>query len=276
MSKLSVNAFSVSADGLRRCPNQSQDQPMGRGGEQLHRWFFPTRIFQRNVLKRDGGTTGIDNDFAARSFENLGAWIMGRNMFGPVRGLWPDYEWKGWWGVNPPYHVPVFVLTHHARPPLEMEGGTIFHFVTEGIEAALDQARAAARGKDMRIGGGAATIRQYLRAGLLDEIHRRLADPARTRRVLARRHRPSRARLQSEGARLYRGGDALSGGTVGFKSETTHIGWFRHAAAKACSSASRRARRKRRMVHVAVQRLVQSEHEPGMPLLLPRAAHQRL
>ena len=171
MSKLRVNAFTVSADGFGAGPDQGRDQPLGRGGEQLHQWFLPTRTFQRNVLRRDGGTTGIDNDFAARSFENLGAWIMGRNMFGPVRGPWPDYEWKGWWGANPPYHVPVFVLTHHARPPLEMEGGTVFHFVTEGIEAALDQARAAARGKDVRIGGGAATIRQYLQAGLLDEIH---------------------------------------------------------------------------------------------------------
>ena len=171
VSKLRVNAFTVSADGFGAGPDQGRDQPLGRGGEQLHQWFLPTRTFQRNVLRRDGGTTGIDNDFAARSFENLGAWIMGRNMFGPVRGPWPDYEWKGWWGANPPYHVPVFVLTHHPRPPLEMEGGTVFHFVTEGIEAALDQARAAARGKDVRIGGGAATIRQYLQAGLLDEMH---------------------------------------------------------------------------------------------------------
>jgi dihydrofolate reductase len=154
VSKLRVNAFTVSADGFGAGPDQGSDQPLGRGGEQLHQWFLPTRTFQRNVLSRDGGTTGIDNDFAARSFENLGAWIMGRNMFGPVRGPWPDYEWKGWWGANPPYHVPVFVLTHHARPPLEMEGGTVFHFITEGIEAALDQARAAARGKDVRIGGG--------------------------------------------------------------------------------------------------------------------------
>ena len=145
MSKLRVNAFTVSADGFGAGPDQGRDQPLGRGGEQLHQWFLPTRTFQRNVQRRDGGMTGIDDDFAARSFENLGAWIMGRNMFGPVRGPWPDYEWKGWWGV--------------------------FHFVTEGIEAALEQARAAARGKDVRIGGGAATIRQYLQAGLLDEMH---------------------------------------------------------------------------------------------------------
>ena len=171
MSKLRVNAFSVSVDGFGAGPGQSREHPLGRGGEGLHQWFVPTRTFQRNVYRRDGGTTGIDNDFAARSFENLGAWIMGRNMFGPVRGPWPDYEWKGWWGANPPYHVPVFVLTHHARPPLEMEGGTVFRFVTEGIEAALDQARAAAQGRDVRIGGGAATIRQYLQAGLVDEMH---------------------------------------------------------------------------------------------------------
>jgi dihydrofolate reductase len=171
MSKLCVNAFTVSADGFGAGPDQGREHPLGRGGEELHQWLLPTRTFQRNVQRRDGGTTGIDDDMAARSFENLGAWIMGRNMFGPVRGPWPDYEWKGWWGTNPPYHVPVFVLTHHARPSLEMEGGTVFHFVTDGIEAALEQARAAANGKDVRIGGGAATIRQYLQAGLIDEMH---------------------------------------------------------------------------------------------------------
>lgn len=171
MSKLRVNAFSVSADGFGAGPDQGRDSPLGRGGEQLHEWVFPTRTFRRKVLGRDGGTTGIDDDFAARSFDNLGAWIMGRNMFGPVRGPWPDFEWKGWWGASPPYHVPVFVLTHHPRPPLEMEGGTVFHFVTEGIEAALGRARAVAQGKDVRVGGGPATIRQYLRAGLIDELH---------------------------------------------------------------------------------------------------------
>ena len=157
MSNLRVNAFSVSADGFGAGPGQGLDHPLGRGGERLHDWFIPTRTFQRAVQKKDGGT--------------IGAWIMGRNMFGPVRGPWPDHAWKGWWGANPPYHVPVFVLTHHPRPPLEMDGGTVFHFVTEGIEAALDQARAAARDKDVRIGGGAATIRQYLKAGLIDEMH---------------------------------------------------------------------------------------------------------
>ncbi len=171
MSKVRVNAFSVSADGFAAGADQSRDYPLGRGGERLHGWFLPTRTFQQHVQRREGGTTGVDDDFAARSFEHLGAWIMGRNMFGPVRGPWPDDEWKGWWGANPPYHVPVFVLTHHARPPLVMEGGTVFHFITEGIEAALHQARAAAQGRDVRIGGGAATIRQYLRAGLVDEMH---------------------------------------------------------------------------------------------------------
>jgi dihydrofolate reductase len=171
MSRLRVNAFTISADGFGAGPEQSREQPLGRGGVDLHRWFVPTCTFQRNVMRRDGGTTGVDDDFAARSFENLGAWIMGRNMFGPVRGPWPDDEWKGWWGTNPPYHVPVFVLTHHPRPSLEMDGGTVFYFVTDGIEAALERARAAARGKDVRIGGGAATIRQYLQARLLDEMH---------------------------------------------------------------------------------------------------------
>jgi dihydrofolate reductase len=171
MSKLRVNAFSVSADGFGAGLDQSREQPLGRGGEQLHGWFIPTRTFQQNVMRREEGTTGVDNDFATRSFENLGAWILGRNMFGPVRGPWPDDSWWGWWGANPPYHVPVFVLTHHPRPSLEMEGGTVFHFVTDGIAAALEQARAAADGKDVRIGGGAATIRQYLRARLIDEMH---------------------------------------------------------------------------------------------------------
>ncbi len=171
MSRLCVNAFTVSADGFGAGPDQSREQPLGRGGEELHQWLIPTQTFQQKVQRRDGGTTGADNDFAARSFENLGAWIMGRNMFGPMRGPWKDFEWKGWWGANPPYHVPVLVLTHHPRPSLEMEGGTVFHFVTEGIQAALDRARAAAQGKDIRIGGGASTIRQYLTAGLIDEMH---------------------------------------------------------------------------------------------------------
>jgi dihydrofolate reductase len=171
MSKLRVDGFTMSADGFGAGPGQDRKQPLGRGGEELHNWLIPTRTFQRDVQRKDGGTTGVDDEFARRSFENVGAWIMGRNMFGPVRGPWPDHEWKGWWGANPPYHVPVFVLTHHPRPPLEMQGGTVFHFVTEGIDAALNRARAAAQGKDIRIGGGAATIRQYLTAGLIDEMH---------------------------------------------------------------------------------------------------------
>lgn len=170
MSKVRVAAFGLSIDGYGAGPNQSVENPLGRGGEELHNWFHPTRTFQQ--LYGDGqGTTGIDDDFAAHALENLGAWILGRNMFGPIRGEWPDDSWRGWWGANPPYHVPVFVLTHHAREPIEMEGGTTFHFVTDGIEEALDLARKAAGDRDIRIGGGAGTIRQYLEAGLIDELH---------------------------------------------------------------------------------------------------------
>ena len=170
MTRVRVHNFSISLDGFGAGPHQTREEPLGTGGEALHEWLFPTRTFQR-MGGKTGGTIGVDDEFAARFGDGVGAWIMGRNMFGPVRGPWPDHAWKGWWGANPPYHVPVFVLTHHPRPPLEMEGGTVFHFVTAGIEAALDQARSAARGKDVRIGGGAATIRQYLQAGLLDELH---------------------------------------------------------------------------------------------------------
>ena len=170
MSKLKVNAFSISIDGYGAGPQQSLENPLGVGGLALHEWAFGTRTFQR-MFGNDAGATGIDDDFAARSFANVGAWIMGRNMFGPVRGPWPDETWKGWWGDIPPYHVPVFVLTRHPRAPIEMQGGTTFHFVTEGIHAALERAAAAANGKDIRIGGGVATIQQYLRAGLIDEVH---------------------------------------------------------------------------------------------------------
>jgi len=170
MSKVRVNAFSISVDGYGAGPEQNQDNPLGRGGESLHDWFVPTRGFQR-VYGREGGTTGTDDEMGKGSMENLGAWIMGRNMFGPVRGEWPDFEWKGWWGDNPPYHVPTFILTHHARAPIQMEGGTTFHFVTGGIHEALERAREAANGMDVRIGGGASTIQQYLRAGLIDELH---------------------------------------------------------------------------------------------------------
>ena len=170
MGKVRVNAFSISIDGFGAGPDQSIEQPLGRGGEALHEWFVPTRGFKR-VYGEEDGTTGVDNDFGANSMDNLGAWIMGRNMFGPVRGNWPDFAWKGWWGDEPPYHCPVFVLTHHARPPLDMAGGTVFHFVTGGIHEAMDRARAAAGDKDIRIGGGATTIRQYLEADLIDEMH---------------------------------------------------------------------------------------------------------
>jgi dihydrofolate reductase len=170
MSKLRVSCFSISLDGFGAGPEQTLEDPLGIGGEALHEWFVPTRTFQK-AHGKEGGTTGPDDDFAARQFANIGAWILGRNMFGPVRGPWPDENWKGWWGDNPPYHRPVFVLTHHARAPITMEGGTTFHFVTDGIESALAQARQAAEGKDVLLGGGAATIRQYLRAGLIDEMH---------------------------------------------------------------------------------------------------------
>jgi len=170
VSKLRVNAFAVSLDGYGAGPGQSQEHPLGRGGEALHAWAWPTRTFQR-MFGKEVGTTGPDEDFAAASFANVGAWILGRNMFGPVRGPWPDEAWKGWWGASPPYHVPVFVLTHHARAAIPMAGGTTFHFVTDGIDAALARAREAARGQDVRLGGGVATIRQYLAAGLVDEIH---------------------------------------------------------------------------------------------------------
>ncbi|MCA9582835.1 MAG: dihydrofolate reductase [Myxococcales bacterium] len=175
MPKLRVNCFTLSVDGYGAGPHQSPDNPLGVGGSELHGWFFPTRTFQKTVLGQDGGTIGIDEDFAARSFENLGAWIMGRNMFGPIRGPWHDDEWRGWWGDDPPYHVPVFVLTHYARKPIEMEGGTTFHFVTGGIHEALAQAREAAGGQDVRIGGGPATVRHYLREGLIDELHLAIA-----------------------------------------------------------------------------------------------------
>lgn len=170
MARVKVSGFSISSDGYGAGPGQSLENPLGIGGRALHEWMVPTRTFQRLVGKEDG-TIGPDDDFVARSFENVGAWIIGRNMFGPVRGPWPDEIWRGWWGENPPFHTPVFVLTHHARAPLAMEGGTTFHFVTDGIRAALERAAAAANGKDIRIGGGAATIQQFLRAGLIDELH---------------------------------------------------------------------------------------------------------
>ncbi len=169
VSKLRVN-ITISLDGYVAGPEQSLEDPLGKGGEALHTWMVVTRSFREQHGSGEGGTTGLDDERAAAWNENVGAGIMGRNMFGPVRGPWGDDEWRGWWGDNPPYHYPVFVLTHHARPPLEMEGGTTFHFVTDGIEAALERASAAAAGKDVVIGGGASTARQYLRAGLVDEL----------------------------------------------------------------------------------------------------------
>lgn len=170
MSKLRVHCFGISVDGFGAGPNQDETNPLGVGGENLHQWFFPTRSFRKMVGAEDG-TTGPDNDFAERGWKGIGAWIMGRNMFGPIRGEWPDDKWKGWWGDNPPYHVPVFVLTHHPRESIEMEGGTTFHFVTDGIHAALKRAREAARGSDVRVGGGPGTVREYLQAGLVDQLH---------------------------------------------------------------------------------------------------------
>ena len=176
MQKLRVESFSISIDGFGAGANQSLENPLGVGGERLHKWFLPTRTFQSMHGEMPGGgdengEIGVDDDFAARGFENIGAWIMGRNMFGPTRGPWENDEWKGWWGDNPPYHVPVYVLTHYEKEPIEMEGGTTFYFVTEGIHAALEQAFESAGDKDVRLGGGVDTIRQYLEAGLIDEMH---------------------------------------------------------------------------------------------------------
>jgi dihydrofolate reductase len=171
MSKVKVAAFSVSLDGFGAGPNQGLENPIGERGLELHKWAFKTNFFQKMHGNDRGGEEGVDNNFSERSFENVGAWILGRNMFGPIRGPWTNDEWRGWWGENPPYHVPVFVLTHHKREPLVMEGGTTFYFVTDGIESALRQAKAAAKGKDVRIGGGVQTIREYLKAGLIDEMH---------------------------------------------------------------------------------------------------------
>ena len=170
MGKVRVSAFMVSADGFGAGADQDLNNPLGVGGTGLGQWFYPTRVFLK-MMGKDDGETGIDNDFAEAAMQGIGAWIMGRNMFGPVRGPWLDEEWKGWWGPNPPYHVPIFVLSHHKRRPLEMEGDNVFHFVTGGIEEALTRARAAAGDKDIRIGGGPATVRQYLKAGHVDEMH---------------------------------------------------------------------------------------------------------
>ena len=169
MPRLRVHAFSISIDGYGAGPNQDLQHPLGVGGPAMFDWFFHTRTW-RQMHGQDDGETGVDDDTAARGFDGIGAWILGRNMFGPVRGPWPDESWKGWWGDEPPYHVPVFVLTHHPRAPLAMKGGTVFHFVTSGIHAALEQASDAAGGRDVRLGGGVSTVREYLRAGLIDEL----------------------------------------------------------------------------------------------------------
>ena len=170
MSRVKVASFGMSLDGFSAGPRQSLEDPLGVGGTSLMEWFFRTRTFQQ-THGDGGGKTGIDDDFATRGFANVGAWIIGRKMFGPVRGPWPDNSWKGWWGDEPPFHVPVFVLTHHTREPVVMQGGTTFHFVTDGIHAALDAAKQAAGNRDVRIGGGADTVRQYLQAGLVNEMH---------------------------------------------------------------------------------------------------------
>ncbi|MGE7136795.1 dihydrofolate reductase family protein [Luteibacter sp. NPDC031894] len=170
MTNVRVNGFSISVDGFGAGPEQSLEQPLGVGAEALHGWLRDSKTFH-TMLGKEGGSTGIDETFAARSMAGMGAWILGRNMFGPVRGAWPDDSWKGWWGDTPPYGCPVFVLTHHPRAPLEMKGGTVFHFVTGGADEALARAKEAAAGRDVRVGGGAATIRQYLQAGAIDEMH---------------------------------------------------------------------------------------------------------
>jgi dihydrofolate reductase len=174
MARLRVHCFATSIDGYGAGPNQTFENPLGVGGVALHEWVFPTRTFQK-MFGKEGGAAGVDDDFAARGMDNIGASILGRNMFGPIRGAWPDDAWKGWWGDNPPYHTPVFVLTNHPRASIEMDGGTTFHFVTEGIGTALERAVEAANGQDVRLGGGVATIRQYLRKGLIDEMHLAIA-----------------------------------------------------------------------------------------------------
>ena len=170
MQRVRVENFTISLDGFGAGPGQDTDNPLGRGASNLHEWMYATERF-RKMIGNACGETGPDNDLVGRGFDNIGAWILGRNMFGPIRGPWPDDDWKGWWGDEPPYHCPVFVLTHHAREAIEMKGGTVFHFVAGGIESALEQARAAAGSGDVRIGGGVQTIRQYLQAGFIDEMH---------------------------------------------------------------------------------------------------------
>jgi dihydrofolate reductase len=170
MGLVKVAGFAVSLDGFGAGPDQSLADPLGKGGTELHRWFVGTRTF-KSMFGQAGGLEGVDDTFARRSMDNFGAFILGRNMFGPVRGEWPDETWKGWWGDNPPYHAPTFVLTHHPRDPLVMEGGTTFHFITDGIHAALERAREAAKERNIKIAGGVSTVRQCVKAGLIDELH---------------------------------------------------------------------------------------------------------
>ena len=170
MARLRVHNFAISLDGYGAGTDQGLEDPLGVGGERLHEWVFETK-FGREMIGQEGGEEGVDHEFAVAGVTGIGATIMGRNMFGPIRGEWGDTDWRGWWGDNPPYHHPVFVLTHHARPSIEMDGGTTFHFVTDGIESALAQATTAAGGDDIRLGGGVATIQEYLRAGLVDDLH---------------------------------------------------------------------------------------------------------
>ena len=192
MTRLRVHSIGISLDGYGAGPRQELKHPLGVGGEAVHEWAFATRTFHR-IFGTEGGTTGVDDDFAARGFFNIGAWIIGRNMFGPIRGEWPDDTWNGWWGENPPFHVPVFVLSHYPRASIKMAGGTIFHFVTDGIQAALKRAEESADGQDIRLGGGVATIQQYLRARLIHEMHLAIA-PA----------------LLGSGERLFAGLDAVA------------------------------------------------------------------
>jgi dihydrofolate reductase len=209
MGKLRVHNLAISIDGYGAGPNQTVDNPLGVGAERLHEWIFKTR-YGRRMIGEEGGDEGLDDQFLARGDAGIGATIMGRNMFGPVRGRWPDEDWKGWWGPNPPYHHSVFVLTHHPREPIRMEGGTTFNFVTDGIESALSQAFAAAGGQDVRLGGGAATVQQYLKARLVDEMHIAIVPV-----------------FLGAGERLF---DHLDGGPVGYECvEMVSSPWVTHA-----------------------------------------------
>ena len=202
MGKLRIHNFSISVDGYGAGPDQSRANPLGAGGEALHGWAVATQTFQ-SMLGKSGGATGIDDGYIQRGFSDIGAWILGRNMFGPIRGAWPDDKWKGWWGDNPPYHTPVFVLTNHPRPSIVMDGGTTFHFVADGTEAALRRAREAANGQDVRLGGGVSTIRQYLTAARRRDASGGGAGAARVGTASARRHRSAQARLSGRRARRF-------------------------------------------------------------------------